>query len=116
MRRTKQQVLKDLPPKVIQDFNCEMPELQGEAHAYIEHNFPISAATQARADEGKKTKGYQILQNLDLHRKVCNHPLFVRDNLPAELRNKLKPVATMKNKEAVCDTSGKLLGLIDILK
>ena len=28
LRRTKTEVLKDLPPKVIQDFECKMPEIQ----------------------------------------------------------------------------------------
>jgi TATA-binding protein-associated factor len=42
LRRTKNEVLKDLPPKVIQDFECEMPRLQQEVHDFIERQYPIS--------------------------------------------------------------------------
>jgi len=41
LRRTKQDVLKDLPPKVIQDFECEMTETQHTIHDYIDRTYPI---------------------------------------------------------------------------
>ena len=41
LRRTKQEVLKDLPPKVIQDFDCEMAEAQRTIHEYIDRTYPI---------------------------------------------------------------------------
>lgn len=42
LRRTKTEVLKDLPPKVIQDFECEMTETQLHIHSYIDAVYPIS--------------------------------------------------------------------------
>ena len=46
LRRTKTEVLKDLPPKVIQDFECEMTEVQKYAHEYVDKNYPIQQVTQ----------------------------------------------------------------------
>jgi SNF2 family DNA or RNA helicase len=56
-------------------------------------------------------KGSQILQNLIIHRKVCNHPSLVIDQIPNDLKNTLK----YENNQFIND-SGKLLGLIDLLK
>ena len=53
----------------------------------------------------KEDKGSQILKNLILHRKVCNHPLFVMDLLCKKLPSK-----------DLISHSAKLLGLIDLLK
>ena len=47
LRRTKQDVLKDLPPKVIQDFECEMTETQQTVHSYIDKVYPISQITKS---------------------------------------------------------------------
>ena len=41
LRRTKTEVLKDLPPKFIQDFECKMPEHQLIVHQSIDRKFPI---------------------------------------------------------------------------
>lgn len=79
LRRTKDQVLKDLPPKVIQDYECEMPPIQEQIHAFIENQYPISQVVQGTDGGQAKTAGSSILQNLILHRKVCNHPLFVQE-------------------------------------
>ena len=68
LRRTKQEVLKDLPPKVIQDYECSMPPSQAMVHSFIDKVYPISqviqgASTEKNNGEGgaKKTQGSQIL-------------------------------------------------------
>lgn len=43
LRRTKDQVLKELPPKIIQDVVCKMTSFQEYVHGLVEKNFPISA-------------------------------------------------------------------------
>lgn len=66
-----------------------MPVVQKAVHEYVDQRFPISQVTQSNGTaedqpkdgETKKRKGSQILQNLILHRKVCNHPLFVEQHL-----------------------------------
>ena len=53
-----------------------------------------------------------MLQNLILHRKSCNHPLSVRDSLTAPLRASL----TVACKKGITESSGKLQGLVDLLR
>jgi TATA-binding protein-associated factor len=47
MRRTKNQVLKDLPPKIIQDYECTMAPSQARVHDYIDRVFPIEQVTSS---------------------------------------------------------------------
>jgi TATA-binding protein-associated factor len=69
LRRTKEDVLKELPPKVIQDYDCVMPETQQQCHLLVERSHPFANVV------GKNTNS---LQNLILHRKACNHPVLLK--------------------------------------
>jgi len=44
LRRTKEQVLKELPPKVIQDYPCSMPAFQAQVHLEVEKQFPFASS------------------------------------------------------------------------
>jgi TATA-binding protein-associated factor len=61
LRRVKEDVLDDLPPKIIQDRLCEMSELQRELYAKLSRS----------PDAGN------ALQLLGVLRKLCNHPKLV---------------------------------------
>ena len=54
------------------------------------------------------------MENLTVHRKACNHPSLIYDKLPKDLQASLK--SKLKNKEEYIDISGKMLGLVDLLK
>jgi TATA-binding protein-associated factor len=71
LRRMKEDVLDDLPPKIIQDYYCEMSELQ--IALYKEYG-----QKNAASDSEDPEKRTHIFQNLQYLRKVCNHPLLVR--------------------------------------
>jgi TATA-binding protein-associated factor len=58
LRRTKDQVLKELPPKVIQDVVCKMTSFQEHVHSLLEKSNPITATIQGAAPP---TKGKQVL-------------------------------------------------------
>ena len=97
LRRTKEEVLKDLPPKIIQDYYCEMSYVQKELY----QDFAQSDANKAfkeslglededneenretgeakHADEPAKpvANGQHVFQALHYLRKVVNHPLLV---------------------------------------
>ena len=49
LRRMKTEVLKDLPPKVIQDYLSSMSQVQKDVHDFIENNHPYSAAGQSKS-------------------------------------------------------------------
>ncbi|KAJ6547022.1 SNF2 chromatin remodeling protein [Mycena capillaripes] len=77
LRRLKEDVLHDLPPKIIQDYYCELSEVQ----KYLYDNFGKSQA-HASAEEAVQTGGgdkqqQHIFQSLQYLRKLCNHPAFV---------------------------------------
>jgi len=84
LRRTKQQVLDDLPPKIIQDVLCPMSALQRELYAAYasaeqqalarlesQDRTPPSAAAEAAASA---PKALSVLLYL---KRVANHPLLV---------------------------------------
>ncbi|KAJ7915484.1 SNF2 superfamily chromatin remodeling protein [Mycena leptocephala] len=77
LRRLKEDVLHDLPPKIIQDYYCELSEVQ----KYLYDNFSKSQA-HASAEEAVQTgagdkQQQHIFQSLQYLRKLCNHPAFV---------------------------------------
>ena len=73
LRRTKDQVLTDLPPKTIQDIVCDPSDLQ---KALLEefNSSGVAEALQAGSDASSKGHVFQALSYL---RKLCSHPLFV---------------------------------------
>ena len=86
LRRLKEDVLKDLPPKIMQDYYCDLSPLQVELY----EDFAKSRAKRAVDDtvsggegEVREKKGDKhggtthIFQALQYLRKVCNHPALV---------------------------------------
>ncbi|THH31546.1 hypothetical protein EUX98_g2662 [Antrodiella citrinella] len=82
LRRLKEDVLHDLPPKIIQDYYCELSDLQKQMY----DDFSRSRASQEAADvvkSDKDTKPPQqqhVFQSLQYLRKLCNHPALVLKN------------------------------------
>lgn len=93
LRRTKEEVLKDLPPKIIQDYYCEMSHIQSElyqdfADSDASKHFRESLGLDEDEDENKadlkpeeenksNANGQHVFQALHYLRKVVNHPLLV---------------------------------------
>ncbi|XP_064613763.1 TATA-binding protein-associated factor 172-like [Liolophura sinensis] len=82
LRRLKEDVLQDLPPKIIQDYYCDLSPLQIQLY----EDFARSRARKGledsmlslHAEESKaKVQGSHIFQALQYLRKVCNHPALV---------------------------------------
>ena len=104
LRRQKEDVLKELPPKVIQDYQCNMTSIQEHAYHIVERDFPWQASvTKVK----QKTSG---LANLIIHRKACNHPLLIKNTLKQNLLEKFR--GNLSHYE----NSGKLIGLVEILQ
>jgi TATA-binding protein-associated factor len=87
LRRLKEDVLSDLPPKIIQDYYCELSDLQKQLYeefskSQIKHEMeeelstddPSSSTVAVSDNPQKATHIFQALQYL---RKLCNHPLLV---------------------------------------
>ncbi|XP_048575409.1 TATA-binding protein-associated factor 172 isoform X2 [Nematostella vectensis] len=85
LRRLKEDVLQDLPPKIIQDYYCELSPLQvqlyedfakSQAKKGLEESFSLSEDADDKEMASKKGSAH-IFQALQYLRKVCNHPLLV---------------------------------------
>ncbi|KAH9857622.1 SNF2 chromatin remodeling protein [Lenzites betulinus] len=78
LRRLKEDVLHDLPPKIIQDYYCELSELQ----KFLYDDFSKSSAKMevedvVRSHKEKDGEQQHIFQSLQYLRKLCNHPALV---------------------------------------
>ena len=81
LRRLKEDVLHDLPPKIIQDYYCELSELQ----KFLYDDFSKSSAKMevddvVRSNKEKDGEQQHIFQSLQYLRKLCNHPALVLKN------------------------------------
>lgn len=78
LRRLKEDVLHDLPPKIIQDYYCELSLVQKRLYDEFAHsraNDEAGAAVKSDSGGGQQ----HIFQSLQYLRKLCNHPLLALD-------------------------------------
>ncbi|XP_061692379.1 TATA-binding protein-associated factor 172 [Syngnathoides biaculeatus] len=84
LRRMKEDVLQDLPPKIIQDYYCNLSPLQiqlyedfakSRAKASIDDSISVASAEQEEKPRLKATG--HVFQALQYLRKLCNHPSLV---------------------------------------
>ncbi|CAI7860003.1 unnamed protein product [Closterium sp. NIES-54] len=86
LRRTKEQVLSDLPPKIITDRYCQLSTLQrllyadfSKSHASEEVVTAVTAAGGGAEEGGGEQASTHVFQALQYLRKLCSHPLLVLD-------------------------------------
>ncbi|XP_061645268.1 TATA-binding protein-associated factor 172 isoform X3 [Phyllopteryx taeniolatus] len=84
LRRMKEDVLQDLPPKIIQDYYCNLSPLQvqlyedfakSRAKASVDDSISVASAEQEEKPKLKATG--HVFQALQYLRKLCNHPSLV---------------------------------------
>jgi len=133
LRRTKTEVLSDLPPKIIQDFMCVLSPLQmrlyndfaSKQKAGEMVKDAISSATKAEDKEGAKggkgAKGggegsaTHIFQALQYLRKLSNHPKLVLGPEHPEMGNVNKMLKDQGTTLDDISLAPKLLALRQIL-
>lgn len=76
LRRLKEDVLSDLPPKIIQDYHCELSDLQKQLYEDFsrKQKTVVQKGIENTADVESKQHIFQALQYM---RKLCNHPALV---------------------------------------
>ncbi|KAJ3196679.1 btaf1 RNA polymerase II, B-TFIID transcription factor-associated, 170kDa [Irineochytrium annulatum] len=87
MRRMKEDVLHDLPPKIIQDYYVDLSDLQkrlyedfGKTQGSAMAKADLGTAVEGKKDakgKGKAGTGTHVFQALQYLRKLCNHPSLV---------------------------------------
>ncbi|KAG2490891.1 hypothetical protein HYH03_010808 [Edaphochlamys debaryana] len=141
LRRTKGQVLADLPPKIVTDIYCDLSEMQARLYADFQASKASSEAVEAlRSGEARRTAAAgsddsgaaadggalegsspHVFASLQYLRKLCSHPGLVMDMaLPA---HRSAAAAVLKTTEPAAVDSAlrrlrhapKLLALRDIL-
>ena len=97
LRRLKSEVLRELPEKIISDYNCEMqPEQRKKYEKY-----------NVMYNNNKLNTEKSALSVIDKLRKICNHPYLVDIKEP-NLNSK-------NEKEKMIEESGKLKALEELL-
>jgi SNF2 family DNA or RNA helicase len=79
LRRTKDQVAKELPPKSEQVLFCKMSDEQAEYYEKIKSEYRNVLLEQS-LDELLKKSQIQILQGLSKLRQLANHPLMIDEH------------------------------------
>merc|ERR1712142_1026107 len=74
LRRVKEDVLSDLPPKITQDYYCELSPLQTQLYEDFTRSQACHLDGSQGSASGPNTHVFQALQYL---KKVCNHPKLV---------------------------------------
>jgi TATA-binding protein-associated factor len=78
LRRLKEDVLHDLPPKIIQDYYCELSDVQRVLYDEFAHSPAAEeAGGEVLSSEGGGKGQQHVFQSLQYLRKLCNHPALV---------------------------------------
>ncbi|OBA27152.1 hypothetical protein HANVADRAFT_52460 [Hanseniaspora valbyensis NRRL Y-1626] len=79
LRRLKDDVLSDLPPKIIQDYYCELSPLQRQLYDSFtkkeKRNVEIELDNSSASEDSEPKQ--HIFQALQYMRKLCNHPSLI---------------------------------------
>lgn len=93
LRRMKEDVLADLPPKIIQDYFCDLSPLQALLYDDIA---PPSSSELAPVEGSSKGHHPHIFQALQYLRKLCAHPLLVFSERHPRYQEIMERVGTKK--------------------
>ncbi|OZJ02562.1 hypothetical protein BZG36_04331 [Bifiguratus adelaidae] len=121
LRRLKEDVLHDLPPKIIQDYYCELSDVQkhlyedfAKSQARRSLDGEIEEEASEKPDAGKKNASH-IFQALQYLRKLCNHPLLVINDKHPEYAAITNKLARSKSSLHDIENAPKLLALKQLL-
>lgn len=111
LRRLKEDVLQDLPPKIIQDYYCELSELQKYLYDDFSNSKALTTAESTlRASE--EAPGQQhVFQSLQYLRKLCNHPALILKNDTDAIKKALTKIGKTQDGLKDIQHAPKLLAL-----
>lgn len=94
LRRLKEDTLADLPPKIIQDIECELGDLQKLLYEDFSRSqdrdeFESSFGQENKDSEGKEKPKQQVFATMQYLRKLVCHPSLVYDPSDANHRSVL---------------------------
>ncbi|XP_012284327.1 TATA-binding protein-associated factor 172 isoform X2 [Orussus abietinus] len=77
LRRNKEDVLQDLPPKITQDYYCDLSPLQRTLYEDFRTRHSATLSSAACSSSASKPHGGHVFEALRYLRNVCNHPKLV---------------------------------------
>ena len=77
LRRLKEDVLNDLPPKIIQDYYCDLSPVQKALYEDFAKSRAAEEAGEEVQDDAVAGGQTHVFQSLQYLRKLCNHPSLV---------------------------------------
>jgi len=96
LRRTKDQVAKELPEKTVQLFYCQMGDEQAQYYEDVKSEYRNDMLRAL--EEGTFAKSQiQVLQGLTKLRQIANHPLMVDQNYEGESGKFENVIHTLEN-------------------
>lgn len=113
LRRLKDDVLSELPPKIVQDYYCNMTPLQMRLY----EDFASEFKSNNDGDSGnEKQGGTHVFTALSYMRRLCSHPKLVLT--PEHPEYESVHTYLRKQKKSIDDiqSSAKLVGLMSILR
>ncbi|KAJ8949069.1 hypothetical protein NQ318_016971 [Aromia moschata] len=119
LRRMKEDVLDDLPPKITQDYYCELSPLQeqlyddfskSQAHQTLQES--ISSGAMASSMQGNT----HIFQALRYLQNVCNHPKLVLNPTHSQYQHIISQLQQQNSKLDDINHSAKLPALKQLLQ
>jgi TATA-binding protein-associated factor len=113
LRRLKEEVLDDLPPKIIQNYYCDLSDLQ--KRLYEDFTRKEGKAIQEKAASGDKEAKQHIFQALQYMRKLCNSPALVMKEGHKQYAEVQRQLALQKSSLRDPIHAPKLTALRDLL-
>ncbi|XP_043212262.1 TATA-binding protein-associated factor 172-like, partial [Amphibalanus amphitrite] len=119
LRRLKEDVLEDLPPKITQDYYCELSDIQKQLY----EDFARSRAQRSLVEglesvenrRGVERAPPHVFQALQYLRKVCNHPKLVLTKQHPSYAQVQKTLCEQGSSLEQIDHSAKLVALKQLL-
>ncbi|EGW00752.1 TATA-binding protein-associated factor 172 [Cricetulus griseus] len=123
LRRMKEDVLQDLPPKIIQDYYCTLSPLQvqlyedfAKSRAKCDVDETVSSAALSEETEKPKLKATgHVFQALQYLRKLCNHPALVLTPQHPEFKSTTEKLAVQSSSLHDIQHAPKLSALKQLL-
>lgn len=109
LRRNKEDVLKDLPPKITQDYYCDLSTLQKTLY----EDFKLKHSAKL-INEGNVHRGH-VFEALRYLKNVCNHPKLVLSTKHPQYQTVMNMIKQQRSSLEDIEHSAKLLALKQLL-
>eukprot|EP00177_Eucheuma_denticulatum_P003912 GFKZ01007074.1.p1 GENE.GFKZ01007074.1~~GFKZ01007074.1.p1 ORF type:complete len:1849 (+),score=239.07 GFKZ01007074.1:129-5675(+) len=113
LRRLKDDVLSELPPKIMQDYYCSMTPIQMRLY----EDFASELGGNSTGGDGRQSRGEtHVFTALSYMRRLCSHPKLVLTPSHPEYESVQQYLRDQGRTIDDIESSAKLVGLMNILR